>query len=48
MLSRLEENLRGVTLELTPEDLRALEDASSAIKVEGDRYPATHQKLIDR
>jgi aryl-alcohol dehydrogenase-like predicted oxidoreductase len=47
-LSRLEENLGGATLVLTPEDVRALEDASSAIKVEGDRYPATHQKLIDR
>jgi aryl-alcohol dehydrogenase-like predicted oxidoreductase len=47
-LSRLEENLGGATIELTTEDVRALESASSAIKVEGDRYPATHQKLIDR
>jgi aryl-alcohol dehydrogenase-like predicted oxidoreductase len=47
-LSRLEENLGGATIELTPEDVRVLEEASSAIKVEGDRYPATHQRLIDR
>jgi aryl-alcohol dehydrogenase-like predicted oxidoreductase len=47
-LSRLEENLGGATIELTTEDVRALEETSSAIKVEGDRYPATHQKLIDR
>jgi aryl-alcohol dehydrogenase-like predicted oxidoreductase len=47
-LSRLEENLGGATIELTTEDVRALEEASSAIKLEGDRYPATHQKLIDR
>jgi len=47
-LSRLEENLGGATIELTPEDVRALEEVSSAVKVEGDRYPATHQKLIDR
>ncbi len=47
-LSRLEENLGGATIELTREDVRALEEASSAIKVEGDRYPATHQRLIDR
>lgn len=47
-LSRLEENLGGATIELTAEDVRVLEDTSSAIKVEGDRYPATHQKLIDR
>jgi aryl-alcohol dehydrogenase-like predicted oxidoreductase len=47
-LSRLEENLGGATIELTIEDLHSLEEASSAIKVEGERYPATHAKLIDR
>ena len=47
-LSRLEENLGSATLELTAEDIHALEEASSAIKIEGNRYPATHQKLIDR
>jgi aryl-alcohol dehydrogenase-like predicted oxidoreductase len=47
-LSRLEENLGAASIELTTKDVRALEEASSAIKVEGDRYPATHQKLIDR
>jgi aryl-alcohol dehydrogenase-like predicted oxidoreductase len=48
IVPRLEENLGGATIELTTEDVRALEETSSAIKVEGDRYPATHQKLIDR
>src|SRR5271155_591590 len=47
-LHRLEENLGGATLELTQDDVRALEEISSAVKVEGERYPATHQKLIDR
>jgi aryl-alcohol dehydrogenase-like predicted oxidoreductase len=47
-LSRLEENLGGAGLELTTEDVRALEVASVAIKVQGERYPATHQKLINR
>jgi aryl-alcohol dehydrogenase-like predicted oxidoreductase len=47
-LSRLEENLGGAAIELTAEDLRSLEEASSAIKIEGERYPATHAKLIDR
>ena len=47
-LSRLEENLGAATLKLTPEDVRTLEEASSAIRVEGERYPATHQRLIDR
>jgi len=47
-LSRLEENLGGAAIELTAENMRSLEEASSAIKVEGERYPATHAKLIDR
>ena len=47
-LSRLEENLGATSVELSAEDVRALEEASSAIKVEGERYPATHAKLIDR
>jgi aryl-alcohol dehydrogenase-like predicted oxidoreductase len=47
-LSRLEENLGAVSIELTTQDVDTLEAASSAIKVEGERYPATHAKLIDR
>lgn len=47
-LSRLEENLGAATITLTAEDVRALDDASSAIRLEGDRYPAAQQKMIDR
>jgi aryl-alcohol dehydrogenase-like predicted oxidoreductase len=47
-LSRLEENLGGASVELTTEDVHELEKASSTIKIKGDRYPATHQRLIDR
>jgi aryl-alcohol dehydrogenase-like predicted oxidoreductase len=47
-LSRLEENLGGATIELTAEDVCELEEASSEINIEGERYPATHAKLIDR
>jgi aryl-alcohol dehydrogenase-like predicted oxidoreductase len=47
-LSRLEENLGAVSVQLSAEDLRALEEASSAVHVAGERYPATHQRLIDR
>jgi aryl-alcohol dehydrogenase-like predicted oxidoreductase len=47
-LSRLEENLGGTSIELGIKDVRALEEASSAITVEGERYPASHAKLIDR
>jgi aryl-alcohol dehydrogenase-like predicted oxidoreductase len=47
-LSRLEETLGGAAIELTTDDVRALEEASAAINIEGERYPATHAKLIDR
>ena len=47
-LTRLEENLGATSIELTPEDMHALEAASSAIKIEGERYPAMQAKMIDR
>jgi aryl-alcohol dehydrogenase-like predicted oxidoreductase len=47
-LSRLEENLGGAAIELTAEDVRALDEVSSAIELEGERYPALQQKMIDR
>jgi aryl-alcohol dehydrogenase-like predicted oxidoreductase len=47
-LARLEENLGAAAVELTPNDVRVLEDASSKIKLEGARYPAFHAKLVGR
>jgi aryl-alcohol dehydrogenase-like predicted oxidoreductase len=47
-LHRLEENLRAADVKLAPEDLRALESASSNIKVEGARYPEFHEQLTGR
>jgi aryl-alcohol dehydrogenase-like predicted oxidoreductase len=47
-LARLEEILGELTVELTPDDVRALEDASSKIKLEGARYPAFHAQLVGR
>jgi aryl-alcohol dehydrogenase-like predicted oxidoreductase len=47
-LARLEENLGGAAIQLSAEEVSALEAASSAINVKGERYPATHQKMIDR
>jgi aryl-alcohol dehydrogenase-like predicted oxidoreductase len=47
-LHRLEENLGAVNVELTPEDLRAIETASSKIKLEGARYSAFHEQLVGR
>ena len=47
-LARLEENLGAAAVELTPNDVRALEDASSKVKLEGARYPTFHAKLVGR
>lgn len=38
-LERLEENIAAVSVELTPGDLRGIEDAVSKIPVQGARYP---------
>jgi hypothetical protein len=47
-LHRLEENLGGATVELTPDDLRQIDNASSKIPVQGERYPENLQKLVNR
>jgi aryl-alcohol dehydrogenase-like predicted oxidoreductase len=47
-LHRLEENLGAADVELTLEDLRAIDSASSNIKVEGARYPEFHEQLTGR
>jgi aryl-alcohol dehydrogenase-like predicted oxidoreductase len=43
-LSRLDENIGAVAVELTPDDLREIEGAASKIKIEGDRYPEALEK----
>lgn len=47
-LHRLEENIGTSQVELTPDDLRQLEDASAKVPVQGERYPEHLQKLINR
>jgi aryl-alcohol dehydrogenase-like predicted oxidoreductase len=47
-LSRLEENLGAVDVELTPDDLREIEGAASKITVHGARYSESSQRMIDR
>jgi aryl-alcohol dehydrogenase-like predicted oxidoreductase len=47
-LARLEENLGAADLELTAEDLVEHDEASRHITVQGDRYPAAMQRMIDR
>jgi aryl-alcohol dehydrogenase-like predicted oxidoreductase len=47
-LQRLEENVGAADVELTPEDVRAIDAASSSIKIEGARYPEHHEQLTGR
>jgi aryl-alcohol dehydrogenase-like predicted oxidoreductase len=42
---RLEENIGAAAVELTPDDLREIERASSAIVVRGERYPEAMERL---
>ncbi len=47
-LHRLQENLGAAKVELTAEDLAAIDTASAAIKLEGARYPEALEKLVGR
>ncbi|MGZ8842788.1 MAG: aldo/keto reductase [Pyrinomonadaceae bacterium] len=47
-LGRLEENIGATEIELTPEDLREIDDAASKITVEGARYPERLEQLTGR
>jgi len=44
-LNRLEENIGALSIQLTPEDLREIDDAASKIQVEGARYPERLEKM---
>ena len=44
-LHRLEENIGALSIQLTPEDLRDIDAATSKIKVEGARYPERLEKM---
>jgi aryl-alcohol dehydrogenase-like predicted oxidoreductase len=47
-LHRLEENIGAAAVELTPGDLRDIEEAISKVAVQGARYPEHLQKLVGR
>jgi len=47
-LHRLEENLGALNVELSPGDLRELENAAAKIAVVGARYPEELQKMVGR
>lgn len=45
-LHRLTENNNATNVELTANDLKAINDAASKIKIEGERYPEQFQKMV--
>ena len=47
-IHRLEENLSGAHVELTPDDLRQIDAAASKVPVQGERYPEAMQRMINR
>jgi len=47
-LERLKENIGAPSIELTPNDLREIDDAASRITVQGARYPESAQRMVDR
>lgn len=47
-IERLDENLGSADLELSDGDLAELDEASSSVQVQGDRYPEAMQRMIDR
>ena len=47
-LHRVEENIGAAAVELTPGDLRQIDNATSKIPVQGARYPENMQKLVNR
>ena len=47
-LHRLEENIGAAAVELTPDDLRTIDSAVSAITLQGARYPEHLQQLVGR
>jgi len=47
-VSRLDENIGAVAITLSPEDLRDIDRAASQVAIQGERYPAHMQALVDR
>jgi aryl-alcohol dehydrogenase-like predicted oxidoreductase len=45
---RLDENIGAAALQLTPGDLREIENAASQVTIQGDRYPERMEKLTNR
>ena len=47
-LERLDENIGALAIDLTPDDLREIDNAFSKLTVQGDRYPEDIKKMSGR
>jgi aryl-alcohol dehydrogenase-like predicted oxidoreductase len=47
-LHRLEENLGAATVELNRDDLATIDEALAGVEVQGERYPASFQRYVNR
>lgn len=47
-LHRLEENIKAVSVELTPDDLHGIDEVASKIAVQGARYPEKLEQMTGR
>jgi len=47
-LNRLEENIHAASIELSAEDLADITKAADSVEIEGARYPAATQAMINR
>jgi len=47
-VTRLDENIGATALELSPADLRGIEEATAQVKLQGDRYPESLERLTGR
>jgi len=47
-LHRLTENIGGATVDLSPSDVKAIDDAFAKTNVQGDRYPAHLQQRVGK
>ena len=45
---RLEENIGATEVELTPDDLREIDEAAGQIQIEGERYPEHLMETVGR
>jgi aryl-alcohol dehydrogenase-like predicted oxidoreductase len=47
-LARMEENNAAANIELSPSDLKAIEEVANSVSIQGARYPENLEKMTGR